>query len=59
VLLMKAGQAIMALRWDYAIGDGDWNMVNASGDVEDKNPLRYAQSLKDQKYPGSMFGQRV
>ena len=50
VLLMKAGQAIMALRWDYAIGDGDWNMVNASGDVEDKNPLRYAQSLKDQKY---------
>lgn len=49
-LSMTAGQAIMALRWDYAIGDGDWYMINASGDVEAKNPLRYAQSLKDQNY---------
>ncbi len=47
-LPMLAGQAIMSLRYDYAIGDGDWYMINASGDVEAKNPLRYAQSLKDQ-----------
>ena len=49
-LPLIAGQAIMALRYDYAIGDGDWYTVNASGDVEAKNPLRYAQSLKDQNY---------
>jgi hypothetical protein len=44
-LPMLAGQAVMALRYDYSIGDGDWYTVNASGDVEAKNPLRYAQSL--------------
>lgn len=47
---MVAGQAIMSLRWDYAIGDGDWYTVKANGEVEAKNPLRYAQSLKDQNY---------
>lgn len=50
LLPMIAGQAIMALRYDYAIGDGDWYAVNASGDLKAKNPLRYAQSLKDQSY---------
>jgi hypothetical protein len=50
LLPLIAGQAIMSLRYDHAIGDGDWYSVNASGDVEAKNPLRYAQSLKDQNY---------
>jgi hypothetical protein len=50
MLPMIAGQAIMALRYDYAIGGGDWFTVNTSGDVEAQNPLRYAQSLKDQGY---------
>jgi hypothetical protein len=50
MLPMIAGQAIMSLRYDYAIGDGDWYRVSASGDVEAKNPLRYAQSLNDQNY---------
>jgi hypothetical protein len=50
VLPMVAGQAILALRYDYSIGDGDWYMINASGDVEVKNPVRYAQSLKSQHY---------
>ena len=45
-----AGQAIISLRYDYAIGDADWYMINASGTVEAKNPLRYAQSLSDQSY---------
>jgi hypothetical protein len=49
-LLVIAGQAIMSLRYDFAIGDGDWYTVSASGDVEAKNPLRYAQSLEDQNY---------
>jgi hypothetical protein len=49
-LPMIAGRAIMSLRYDYAIGDGDWYWINASGDIEAKNPLRYAQSLKDQNY---------
>ena len=49
-LPMLAGQAIIGLRTDYAIGDADWYMVNTSGDVEAKNPLRYAQSLSDQNY---------
>jgi hypothetical protein len=49
-LPMLAGQAILGLRIDYAIGDADWYMVNTSGDVEAKNPLRYAQLLSDQKY---------
>jgi hypothetical protein len=49
-LPMIAGQAIVGLRTDYAIGDADWYMVNTSGDVEAKNPLRYAQSLSDQNY---------
>ena len=49
-LPMLAGQAIIELRTDYAIGDADWYMVNTSRDVEAKNPLRYAQSLSDQNY---------
>ena len=47
---MVAGQAIIALRTDYSIGDAEWYMVNASGDVEARNHLSYAQSLKDQSY---------
>ena len=47
---MLAGQAIVALRTDYSIGDAEWYMVNASGDFEAKNPLRYAQSLNNQSY---------
>ena len=50
MLPMIAGQAIMSLRYDYAVGDGDWYMINANGDIEAKNPLRYAKSLEDQKY---------
>jgi hypothetical protein len=49
-LPMLAGQAIIALRTDYSIGDAEWYMVNPSGDVEAKNPLRYAQSLNNQSY---------
>jgi hypothetical protein len=49
-LPMVAGQAITGLRIDYAIGDADWYMTNASGEVEAKNPLRYAKSLSDQNY---------
>jgi hypothetical protein len=40
----------MSLRWDYAVGDRDWYMINASSEVEAKNPLRHAQSFKDQNY---------
>jgi hypothetical protein len=50
MLVMTAGQAIMSLRWDYSIGASDWYMVDASDNVEPKNPIRYAQSLKDQNY---------
>ena len=50
VLPTIAGQAIMSLRYDYAVGDGDWYMINADGNIEAKNPLRYAKSLEDQKY---------
>lgn len=50
VLPMVAGQAIMGLRTDYAVGDADWYMVNASGAVEARNPLRYAQSLSNDAY---------
>jgi hypothetical protein len=49
-LPLMAGQAILALRYDYSIGDGDWYMIDAGGDVEAKNPVRYAQSLKSQNY---------
>jgi hypothetical protein len=45
-----AGQAVLGLRVDYAIGDADWYMANTSGEIEAKNPLRYAQSLNDQNY---------
>jgi hypothetical protein len=47
---LTAGQAIMALRWDYAIGDEDWYVIETNGDITGKNPLRYSQSLKDQNY---------
>ena len=47
---MIAGQAVIALRTDYSIGDAEWYMVNPSGDVEAKNPLRYAQSLNNKSY---------
>jgi hypothetical protein len=49
-LFYPAGQAIAGLRWDYAIGDRDWYTINASDDVEAKNPLHYAQTLEDQSY---------
>jgi hypothetical protein len=50
ILPMMAGQAIAGLRTDYAIGGADWYTVGASGTIEAKNPLRYAQSLSDQSY---------
>jgi hypothetical protein len=50
MLLVLAGQANMSLRYDYAIGDADWHLINASSGVEAKSPLLYAQSLKDQNY---------
>ena len=50
ILSMTAGQSILGLRTDYAIGGADWYMVGASGTVEAKNPLRYAQSLRDQGF---------
>ncbi len=50
LLLVVAGQAIMALRYDYSIGDGDWYTVTSGGTIKAKNPLQYAQSLKDQSY---------
>jgi hypothetical protein len=43
-------QAIAGLRSDFAIGSGDWYGVNTDGAVEAKNPLKYAQSLKDAGY---------
>jgi hypothetical protein len=49
-LPMLAGQVILRLRVDYAIGDADWYMANTSSEVEAKNPLRYAKSLSDQNY---------
>jgi hypothetical protein len=49
-LSISAGQAIVRLRVDYTIGDGDWYSINAKGDVEARNPLHYAQSLKEQNY---------
>lgn len=49
-LLLMAGQAITGLRTDYAIGDADWYMANEGGDLEAKNPLRYAQSLSNKNY---------
>jgi len=45
-----AGQAIMSLRYDYAIGGRAWYTVGTSGDAEPKNPLGYAQLLNDQNY---------
>jgi hypothetical protein len=45
-----ARHAIAALRYDYSIGDADWYTINANGEVEAKNPLRYARSLVDQDY---------
>jgi len=50
VLPMIAGQAIFGLRIAYAIGNDDWYQVNSDGNVEAKNPLRYAQSLIEQRY---------
>jgi hypothetical protein len=49
-LPLIAGQAIVALRYDYAIGDGDWYTISEAGAISAKNPLRYSQSLKDHRY---------
>jgi hypothetical protein len=49
-LFLIAGQAIMALRYDYAIGDEDWYTTSKGGAINAKNPLRYSQSLRDQNY---------
>jgi hypothetical protein len=49
-LLLIGGQAILALRYDYAIGDGDWYTISEGGAISAKNPLRYSQSLRDQSY---------
>jgi hypothetical protein len=50
MLLITAGQAIMSLRYDYAVGDHEWYIVDPNGRTETKNPLQYAQSLKDEDY---------
>jgi hypothetical protein len=49
-LFMTAGQAVMALRYDYSIGEADWYMIAEGDTVKAKNPLQYARSLKDQGY---------
>jgi hypothetical protein len=49
-LLLIGGQAISALRYDYAIGDGDWYTISEGGAISSRNPLRYFQSLRDQSY---------
>ncbi len=49
-LLLIGGQAISALRYDYAIGDGDWYTISEGAAISSKNPLRYSQSLRDQSY---------
>lgn len=49
-LFTLAGQAIMALRYDYSIGNGDWYTITPGGTIKGKNPLQYAESLKDQSY---------
>jgi hypothetical protein len=49
-LLLIGGQAISALRYDYAIGDGDWYTISEGAPISSRNPLRYSQSLKDQSY---------
>ena len=50
MLPVTAGQAIIGLRTDYAIGADDWYVVQTDGSIESKNPLRYAESLDDKKY---------
>jgi hypothetical protein len=42
-LLLIGGQAISALRYDYAIGEGDWFMISEGAAISSKNPLRYSQ----------------
>ena len=49
-LLLIGGQAILALRYDYAIGDGDWYTISEGGAISAKNPLEYSRSLRDQGY---------
>jgi hypothetical protein len=49
-LLLIGGQAISALRYDYAIGEGDWFTISEGAPISSKNPLRYSQSLRDQSY---------
>jgi hypothetical protein len=48
MLLTIAGQAVIALRYDYSIGDGDWYPTTPG--INSKNPLQYAESLKGQSY---------
>lgn len=45
-----AGAAIVALRYDYAIGDQDWYTAAKDGAIRARNPLRYAESLKNDDY---------
>jgi len=47
---ITAGQAAMALRWDYATGEDDWYSVEANGIVGSRNPLTYSESLRAQDY---------
>jgi len=49
-LLMMAGQPIMALRYDYSIGDRDWYTIISRGTINHQNPLQYADSLRDKSY---------
>jgi hypothetical protein len=48
-LPMFAAQAILHLRWDYAVGTADWYTAKGGG-VEAANPLKFAQSLRDKNY---------
>ena len=48
--LLTAGQAILELRWDYAIGEDNWFTADAGSGINGRNPLMYSQSLWDLNY---------
>lgn len=47
---MIAGQVILGLRTDFAIGVENWYMVDDSGNVVGRNPLKYEQELRNANY---------
>jgi hypothetical protein len=58
LLFIRAGQAIMSLRWNYAIGDKQWYMIKGRGDTRPRTHSATPNHSRIRTTLGSLSGPR-